>query len=266
MVKHIGNSLGNFLGPSNQTRCFVHTVNLIVKSILKPFDTAKSKEPKSTPKDVRAFEDVMAEMYEQEKGSDGNDNDDKEEEEEDEEDKDEEGEDKDDELAMRLDPIRSMLQKVSLRPIDPNPNSWLTNGKCMKLRNIAFTMKNSTTILLPAWNKMLPRHGLSVCMMLQDVSTRWNSTFDMLEFAIQYHVAIDAMTAVREFDLRKYELGLDEWKIAMELRDVLKVSNSPPLCFWPFTLFRLDFQRCNTVLFSWHPQPRHCCPCDGCHQ
>ena len=169
MVKHIGNSLGNFPGPSNQTQCFVHTINLIAKSILKPFDTAKSNEPKSTPKDVCAFEDVMAEIYEQEKGSNGNDNDNKEEEEEDKEDKDKEGEDKDDELAMRLDLIRSMLQKVSLCPIDPNPNSWLMNGECTKLRNIAFTMKNSTTILLLAWNKMLPCHGLSVCMMPQDV-------------------------------------------------------------------------------------------------
>jgi len=71
----------------------------------------------------------MAEMYEQEKGSNGNDNNDKEEEEEDKEDKDEEGEDKDDKLATRLDLIRSMLQKVSLCPIDPNSNSWLTNGE-----------------------------------------------------------------------------------------------------------------------------------------
>ena len=93
-----------------------------------------------------------------------------------------------------------------------------------------FALKNSTTILLPTWNKTLPLHGLPVCMMPRDVSTRWNSTFDMLEFAIRYRVAIDAMTAVREFDLRKYELVSAEWDIAMELRDVLKVSN-PSLPF-----------------------------------
>jgi len=46
----------------------------------------------------------------------------------------------------------------------------------------------------------------------------------MLEFAIQYRVAIDAMTAVRDFDLRKHELVSSEWDIATELRDVLKVS------------------------------------------
>ena len=37
----------------------------------------------------------------------------------------------------------------------------------------------------------------------------------MLEFAIRYCVAIDAMTTVCEFNLQKYELGLDEWKITI---------------------------------------------------
>jgi len=64
-------------------------------------------------------------------------------------------------------------------------------------------------------------------MMPRDVSTRWNSTFDMLEFAIRYRVALDAMTAVREFDLRRYELASAEWNIATELQDVLKVSGLP---------------------------------------
>jgi hypothetical protein len=54
-------------------------------------------------------------------------------------------------------------------------------------------------------------------MMPQDVSTCWNSTFDMLNFAIRYCNAIDAMTVVCGFDLRKYEMGPLEWKIAMEL-------------------------------------------------
>jgi len=102
-----------------------------------------------------------------------------------------------------------------------------TNGK---LRNIAFKMKNSTTILLPAWDKMLSTHGLSARIMPRDVPTCWNSTFDMLEFAIHYCIAIDAMTAVREFDLQKYELVPHEWDIAMELCDVLRVSN----CFLLF--------------------------------
>ncbi len=45
----------------------------------------------------------------------------------------------------------------------------------------------------------------------------------MLEFAIKYHPAIDAMTAIHELDLHKYELESAEWGIARELHDVLKV-------------------------------------------
>ncbi len=103
-------------------------------------------------------------------------------------------------------------------------------------------------------------------MMPRDVPTRWNSTFDMLDFAIRYRVAIDAMTAVREFDLRRYELASTEWNIAEELRDVLKASNLPFLFFDLFTLFYPDFQRCDVVFFSWHPQPGHRHSCHGPHQ
>ena len=81
------------------------------------------------------------------------------------------------------------------------------------------------TRLLLVWYKTLSTHALSHRIMPQDVSMRWNSTYDMLEFAIQYHIAIDAMTAVRNFDLHQYELGSTEWDIAAKLRDVLKVCD-----------------------------------------
>jgi hypothetical protein len=104
--------------------------------------------------------------------------------------------------------------------------------------------------------------------MPRDVSTRWNSTFDMLDFAITYRVAIDAMTAAREFDLRKYELLPDEWKIATELRQVLEVSVFffAMFCFHSFLPFRLDLQTSNFILLSWHPQPSCCHPRDGPYQ
>jgi len=73
------------------------------------------------------------------------------------------------------------------------------------------------TRLLPAWNKTLSTHALPERMMPRDVSTRWNSTYDMLKFAIEYHVAIDAMTTICNFDLRQYELLPTEWDIAAEL-------------------------------------------------
>ena len=69
-------------------------------------------------------------------------------------------------------------------------------------------------------------------IMPRDVSTRWNSTYEMLEFAVNYHAAVDSMSARRDLNLRKYELEPMEWKIAGELRDVLKVG----LISSPFTV------------------------------
>ncbi|KIL60458.1 hypothetical protein M378DRAFT_45632, partial [Amanita muscaria Koide BX008] len=55
-----------------------------------------------------------------------------------------------------------------------------------KLRKLAYKIVNSSTILLPAWKSTLRGLGLRERLMPCDVATRWNSTFDMLDFAIQY--------------------------------------------------------------------------------
>lgn len=58
----------------------------------------------------------------------------------------------------------------------------------------------------------------------RDVSTRWNSTYDMLKFALEYSKAINILTADRQNELRNYELSEREWTIAKQLCDILKVS------------------------------------------
>jgi hypothetical protein len=45
----------------------------------------------------------------------------------------------------------------------------------------------------------------------------------MLSFAIEYHAALDAITAERAMKLRDYELGREEWKVAKQLCEVLGV-------------------------------------------
>ncbi|KAI9432916.1 hypothetical protein H4582DRAFT_1820283 [Lactarius indigo] len=94
----------------------------------------------------------------------------------------------------------------------------------VKLCRLAFALKNSTTILLPQWFATLSAQHLPKHMMPRDVSTRWNSTYDMLVFALRYRSAIDTMTATCGHDLHKYELLPTEWTIAGELCDVLKVN------------------------------------------
>jgi hypothetical protein len=107
MIQYLGDALDEFPGPANQTRCFVHTVNLIAKSILKPFDGRKAK-------DIREFNDVAqalahsAEVCGQEEDSEHMT---------DEEDMEEDDEEEDLEFDASLEPIRSMLLKVSLRPL-----------------------------------------------------------------------------------------------------------------------------------------------------
>jgi hypothetical protein len=61
-------------------------------------------------------------------------------------------------------------------------------------------------------------------MIPRDVRTRWNATYDMLEFAYQYRKAINIITDIREMKLRLYEIEAHEWEIVRQLRDLLKAS------------------------------------------
>lgn len=59
--------------------------------------------------------------------------------------------------------------------------------------------------------------------MPRDVRTRWNSTYTMLDFSVKYQAAIQEFTSNLKLGLRKYELDNEEWELAEQLRDVLKV-------------------------------------------
>ena len=91
------------------------------------------------------------------------------------------------------------------------------------MRKVAFAIKNSTTIILPQWFAILQDLELAERMIPHDVTTRWNSTFDMLNFAVKHIAAINAITSNRDMKLRQYKLSEDKWDVARQLRDVLKV-------------------------------------------
>ena len=63
-------------------------------------------------------------------------------------------------------------------------------------------------------------------MMPRDVRTRWNATYDMLQFAYEYKDAINKITDTREMKLRDYEIEPHEWDIVKQLRDILAVCPS----------------------------------------
>jgi hypothetical protein len=95
-----------------------------------------------------------------------------------------------------------------------------------KLRRFSFKIINSTTLLLPAWKETLKDLKLAVKYMPRDVATHWNSTFDMLHFALEYRAAIDAMMDKRKLGLGDYELDDEEWTLVEQLRDILKVLSN----------------------------------------
>lgn len=77
-------------------------------------------------------------------------------------------------------------------------------------------------------------------MMPRDVTTRWNSTFDMLDFALEHITAFNTITADRDMKLRQYELSESDWNMARHLRDVLKVFNLFYQNLYLLTAIRLD--------------------------
>lgn len=91
------------------------------------------------------------------------------------------------------------------------------------MRKVAVKLIHSTTILLPAWHEALRSSNMPVTLMPRDVATRWNSTFDMLKYALEHRKAVDVVTQRRDLGLRQFELTDEEWEIAGQLRDVLKV-------------------------------------------
>ena len=92
-----------------------------------------------------------------------------------------------------------------------------------QIRKISFAIVHSTTIALPAWQEICAANALPPCLIPHDVKTRWNSTYDMLRVASEYHAAIDDITADKSVKLQKYKLDEEDWDVVKDLLRVLKV-------------------------------------------
>src|ERR1700726_50431 len=95
-----------------------------------------------------------------------------------------------------------------------------------QLRKIDSSTLHSTTKQLPNWFDILKKLKLNKKTLPQDVRTRWNSTFKMLDSANEYKAAIDLLTSNRAMGMHKCELREEEFGIGEELQDVLRVSLS----------------------------------------
>ncbi|KAJ3574247.1 hypothetical protein NP233_g1903 [Leucocoprinus birnbaumii] len=184
LVRH----LPGFRGEKSRVRCFLHIINLVAKVILRQFECRKSSLGSST----EAVEDEGDEEVE------------------------EEGDGAEDEIKEKDVDGLAELSEASEEDVEP------VRQVLTKLHKLSFAVKNSSTLALPEWFRILEQLNLPSRMIPRDVSTRWNSTYDMLKFVVDYRAAIDELTDNRKLALRAYELSNREWKIAQQLCDVFK--------------------------------------------
>jgi len=67
--------------------------------------------------------------------------------------------------------------------------------------------------------------GLALRILPCDISMWWNSTYDMLCFAVEYRQAIERMTSDWKNNLHQFELEEDKWLIVTQLKDMLEVHD-----------------------------------------
>ena len=95
-----------------------------------------------------------------------------------------------------------------------------------QIRKLTYAIKNSSTIALPQWHRIVENLGLEPCILPRDTRTRWNATYEMLNVAYQYKKAINKITDMRDMKLRQYEIEGHEWELVWQLRDLLKVTHA----------------------------------------
>lgn len=77
---------------------------------------------------------------------------------------------------------------------------------------------------MPRWRELCKTWKKKDKNLPQDVRTCWNSTYDMLDVTIDYRDVIDHLCSEREPGLRRFKLDPEEWLIATQLRNLLKVQ------------------------------------------
>ncbi|KAF5331299.1 hypothetical protein D9758_018118 [Tetrapyrgos nigripes] len=96
----------------------------------------------------------------------------------------------------------------------------------------SYKIINSPTGLLPEWRRILHEEKQPQTVIPRDVTTRWNSSCDMIEYCIKKKKYYRAITSEDlENGLQQYALTKREWKLAEQLKDVLEVLRDATLFF-----------------------------------
>lgn len=118
MIAELATILDDFPGAANQTRCFTHILNLVVKSILRQFDLPKNKAQKlnnASKELLQLAGDIEREEIEtRQLNSNENDNDDDDNLDGWVDERDDMEEEDQDELDTTVEPVRLVLTKVRI--------------------------------------------------------------------------------------------------------------------------------------------------------
>lgn len=260
MIDALVSLIARFPGQRNRVRCFAHIINLVVKIILRQFDS-RVKKTKAGSTELDSLTQRLEEALDIDEMDPENEDDDPgAQEDDDSNDGIEEVEgavqDSIDNMEFESRPVRLILTKVCFyftfrldMGADLSQPCALLDHFLLRLRNtaspctpihrrrfqlrkLAYAIKNSPTKVQPRWEAILDeisktpegkKAGIKVRKFPRDTPTRWNSTYDMADFAYTYRAAVDQLTDDRTLKLRELELTEREWELVRQLRDCLKV-------------------------------------------
>ncbi|PIL26839.1 hypothetical protein GSI_11103 [Ganoderma sinense ZZ0214-1] len=193
MIDMLADKIPGFNGQCAHVRCFLHVLNLITKALLKQFDA----RPKSKDKDPTDANQELEELLEGLNGYyaafAGA----------------AETDSDDDNPDDEVDPMGEMseAQKAAFEA-GVHPVKLIL----AKIQNFSFKVINSTTKLFPTWRTACTAHGLS-------------------ERILPWDAVVNEMCAVKVHGLRQYEMSRREWRVARQLRAVLKHFKQATLFF-----------------------------------
>ncbi|EJD39513.1 hypothetical protein AURDEDRAFT_128157 [Auricularia subglabra TFB-10046 SS5] len=104
-----------------------------------------------------------------------------------------------------------------------------------KIRKLSIKVLHSSTSLRPIWFAVLKELHLPPRSLPRDVDNRWNSTFLLVQFVLQYKLAVDTFTKSK-VALKPFTLGKPDWTLLDQLSTLLK-----PLFIYTEFFSRSDF-------------------------
>ena len=91
---------------------------------------------------------------------------------------------------------------------------------------MAIKIIHSSTKLLLAWIAILKESQLAVRNLPWNITTHWNLTFDILDFALEYQAGMDGIVDQNKLGMSSYGLDDKEWMLLEQLHNILKAHHS----------------------------------------